>query len=295
MLTAIGYLAKTGQLSRPLFLKATMALEFGVTFGWHRPNWVEGATTPTLVLLADWLVAASGMTLDEQAWWAWKIGIQCDPAPHLGIAFANRWLARPEVPAESKTAVCWAWLSNEREFTAPPLIWRVFVAQDLGERDKVERLLRQVGIEPAWPALFELEFDAVVAAALQPMFSWPKHTRFFLLIPNFLKRLAIPALVRYGESLTDLIALFKETDDTFSREAIENGIADAIKEFHQQLSPETLRQLIEAGTAHGLAKVRKTYYNLSIQFYGDELLQHAVQDDAKSVQNWARKKLKSIS
>jgi hypothetical protein len=57
------------------------------------------------------------------------------------------------------------------------------------------------------------------------------------------------------------------------------------------LAPDILRRLVEQGIQHNKATVRKTFYALSMQFYGGELLEQALEDNAKSIRNWAGKKL----
>jgi hypothetical protein len=292
LLTALGHLAAENSLSRQQFLKGVLALEYQNLGMFHRPIWTEGATTGALVALADWLAACPDMNSEEKTWWAWKLSVKCDSMPHLGKGFATRWLDKEEISAESKLALCRAWLTDDKRFGVPPLEWSLAAALQMGNLTEAKRLIQEAGIDPRQvPLPSPEELPPAVDEEPDPFVRMLRSPQHYFLIPTYLKRLAIPAVVRFGEDLMDVIDAYWGAGDTYDADALGNGVADAIQEFHQQLAPDILRRLVEQGIQHNKATVRKTFYALSMQFYGGELLEQALEDNAKSIRNWAGKKL----
>jgi len=119
-----------------------------------------------------------------------------------------------------------------------------------------------------------------------------RNRRYFLLIPPFLKRLAIPALVRLGEDIEEVAETFWDSDRDYYRDVLNAGIADALEEFHDQIAPAKMRQWIERGINCTSAATRKRFYALSTEYYGNEYMERALEDNAKSVRSWAAKKLR---
>jgi tetratricopeptide (TPR) repeat protein len=292
LITVLGYLAANKSLPMDILLKGTLALEYGNAGLFRRPDWMEGATKQSLIALADWIADHQEMDSEEKDWWAWKLSIQCGHQAHLGRAFAKHWLDKNEISDDAKLALSRAWASDHKQFANPPLGWQLMAAQQMGDLDQMKQLLRDAGIDPEqtplptpeeMPPLIDQEEDPLI---------WMMHNpQVYFLIPKYLKRMAIPAMVRFGEDLGEVADRFWDTDD-YDEDALCNGVADAIQEFHHQLTPNELRRLVKRGLQHSKAPVRKRYYDLSVQFYGDELLRHALQDAAKSVRTWAGKKLK---
>ncbi len=88
-----------------------------------------------------------------------------------------------------------------------------------------------------------------------------------------------------------MIEQFWNDEDSYVGPTYKAGVADAIAEFHEDLQPDELRRLIERGVDDSLAQVRRPFYLLSTQFYGDEYMRRALDDNAASIRRWAAKKL----
>lgn len=297
LVSVLGYMAKENELAEPDFLKGMMALEFGSIELFRRPDWMIGVSKEALIALTDWISLAKALPEDQMLWWIWKWSMHCDNQPHLGKVLANHWLQKPEVPAGLKKELCWAWLLDEREVGSPPVEWLLMEAYMSGDEAKIEQVVQDLGIDPEQVPLpdFEELPDQQRDDMLDFLFNPSNSPYYYWLTPAYLKRLAIPALVRLGEELDDLVELFWDTDRDYYADALNSGIADALEEFHDRVPPDEFRQWIERGISYSKAGTRKRFYLLSTQFYGTEYLERALQDNAKSIRTWAGKKMKKAS
>lgn len=288
LLTLVGFLAAEGYLTPPMLVVSMMALQFSSFGFFRRAQWLEGATTEAVEALVDWLVEDEEMTDEQKLWVVWQISIRCDGAPHIGKALANRWLGKEEVAAEDKREVCWAWVTEEEDVGHAPVAWQLMEAYMAGDEERLEEVIRESGIDPAEAPLPLAEMTQETEGDEDDdIFAFLAGLRDFILMPAYLKRLAIPELVRYGEDLELVAETVWEAKGEYYGEAVNRGVADAIEEFHDRLSQETLRRLIERGINHGRATTRKPFYELSTRFFGDEYLAQALEDNAKSVRQWA--------
>lgn len=291
LFTLFGFLAQEKVLSPALFLAGLMAMEQGDLVPFHQPAWMEGVTKEAAIALANWLAAdwsaAETETADQvKLWMIWKLSVHCRDTPHLGKALANRWLEQETVPTETKLALCWGWLEDAQEVGTPPTGWQLMDAFMAGDRERMEQICEEAGFdvdelplpspEEMPPELAGDEFTEMLLAA-----------RRFVLVPPYLKRLAVPALVRLGEKLEEVVDVFWDLDDDYYVDALNQGVADAIEAFPDHLGANELRRLIERGIRHSRSGTRKRFYALSLQFYGDKYLKQAAQDRAQTVRAWA--------
>ena len=149
----------------------------------------------------------------------------------------------------------------------PPLLWAVNRALIQGKYEELERLFADAGKEMP-PEMAEIVAEAA-AAASEPepdsLEEFVAASRYLTRTPAFLMRLAIPALVRFGEDLESVVDHYWQREG-YDSAALKAGVADAIGEFADRLSPERLRALIERGITHSLAETRKTFYMLSVDY-----------------------------
>ena len=106
-----------------------------------------------------------------------------------------------------------------------------------------------------------------------------------------LLRTAVSGMVQSGDDMEMIADSVWDMDQDYYQEAIRAGVADAIASYHEQLTPEALRRLVERGVNNSKATTRKRFYGLSTQFYGTDYLQKALDDTARSVRTWAAKQL----
>ncbi len=297
LVSVLGFMAEENELAELDFLKGMMVLEFGSIELFRRSDWMNGVSKAALIALADWISSVKELPEDRLLWWIWKWSMHCDNRPHLGKGLANHWLEKPDMPAGLKKDLCWAWLLDEREVGSPPAEWLLMDAYMSGDEERIEQVMLDLGIEPEQIPLPDLEELPVQERddAFDFLFDPLDFLHNYLLTPAYLKRLAIPALVRLGEEMDNLVELFWDTDRDYYTDALNSGIADMLEEFHEQIPPDEFRQWIDRGISYSKAPTRKRFYLLSMQFYGTEYLERALQDNAKSIRTWAAKKLKKDS
>lgn len=292
LITLLGFLAAENNLPIGAFLMSMLALEYGGVGLFRQSMWTDGATQEALTALVDWIATHNEIPESEKTWWIWKLTVSCEYQPHLGKALANHWLGKPEISAESKRELCWGWLTSEQEVGTSPLAWRLMTAHRIGDLEQIKQILEEAGIDPEQaplpdpdelpPAPGEGEVGSLFDLLLGPQ---------FVIVPGFLRRLAVPALVRFGEELEGVVEAVWNEEDEYFADARNKGVADAFEEFHDRLSADTLRRLIERGIQHNRATTRKPFYALSTKFYGNEYLAQALEDNARSIRTWAAKKL----
>lgn len=290
LITILGYLAKTRNLPLPIFQMAMMAAEYGGVGMFLRSVWYFGTSREGVLDLLGWLAAHPEISQDEKLFWVWRWGFHCEFDPHLVKAAANYWLARPDVPDESKKRLCWAWLNEPDELGALPQTFRMMEAVLSGDRDALTQMLAQVEV-----TVFDLPPGLATIPTLEQEDAAQLHQMFLNfrrgLLPAPLKRIAIPALVRLGEDPQTLAEFYWDADRDFYLEAIHGGIADMLREFQGQMDTAVLRSLLEKGLGHSRATVRKSYHILAKDLFGHEYLPQALQDSTKLVRSWAMKQL----
>jgi tetratricopeptide (TPR) repeat protein len=294
LVSMLGYAASEGDLSIEEFMMAMLALEFDMARPFFRPDWMEAVTKDRLITLAEWLGSHEEMPDGQKLWWIWQLGIHCEGKAHLGKSLLEYWLDRPDVTAEAKAELCWGWLLDGQEVGQAPLLWLLTEAYLAGDQRQFQQLVEEAGIDPeTLPLPFADEPPAKETLGFP--YDALSDMRHFVLIPPFLKRGAIPGLVRYGdEGLEEIADMFWDSERDYYVDALNSGIADALEEFHESVSPERMRYWIERGINYGRAQTRKSFYMLSTRFYGTEYLEGAVNDNAKSIRTWAGKKLRAL-
>ena len=294
LITLLGFMAAEDELPGLYFYKGMLALQFGVSGTFFRPIWMEGGTKETLISLVDWLGANEEIAEEEELWWIWQLGGHSDGKPHLGKPMASHWLARPEVSDELKESLCWAWLLDDEQVGEPPVVWLLMAAIMNGDLEQIKEILENTGIDPEELPLPDLDDLPLQEDKGEFDFSleFYRQRRYFLFTPPFIKRLAIPALVRLGEDFEELAETFWDNDREYDRDALNAGIADVLEEFNDRFPPAQMRQWIERGINYSRAATRKRFYALSTEYYGNEYLERALEDNAKSIRTWAAKKLR---
>lgn len=293
LLALVAYMASQDELPYDLLQLTSVALGHGYLPSYGRVGWLEGVAREEALTLAGWIASSAEVEADEKLWWAWRLTVHSDNQPHTGKAVANYWLSCDALSPAARLALCHAWLENENEVGNPPPMWQISRALRSGEFDEVRRLFEELGQEvPADITKVIVDTDSTESrpepGSLEALLA---ESHDWVLTPAFLHRLAIPALVRLGEDLETVVERYWHLRDDYYTAAQTAGVADAIREFGERLSPERRRELIERGARHSLATVRKTFYMLGLDEYGEEYLEPALEDNAASLRRWAAKKL----
>lgn len=287
LLGLLGYLAQAEALVPEAFIMSLIALEQHNLFSFGSLEWMEGVTKEAMQSLAEWIVTTEALAEDEKLWAVWTLSVHTDYASHLGKTLADRWFNTSHVSDDLKRDLCWGWIRGDSDVGTPPAMRQIMDAYLTGDREHMVQLIEENDFDPQeMPPLPEpTELPSGMESLLE-------IRRRFVFLPAYLKRLAIPGLVRYGERLEAVVDRFWDADSDYYVDALNNGIADAIGEYSDRLSPQERRRLIERGINYRRATTRKTFYALSTEFYGDEYLQRALDDNAGSIRKWAAGKLK---
>ena len=70
-------------------------------------------------------------------------------------------------------------------------------------------------------------------------------------------------------------------------EELRYGVLDALPRFADGFSAAQKRQLLHMGLIVSKAAVRQRLYELGVAWFGDEYVQEALTDPAKSIRDWA--------
>lgn len=293
LIVLVSYLAETGYLSADIFraaMQTTNLLRY-----WIWPWQIEEA-----IQLSDWLIAQEAMPPQEKLFWLWHLSMQFDAIVHLGKKVVNHWLDHPDLANNIKKELVQGWLDSVRHLGIPPAPWRLIMAQTAGNLAEAEKALKEMGASrqeiKQVKAIIKEEASRDVLSKLfsnDPMYHFSPEFG-HLLTPNWLKRIAVLALVKLGEDAWETAVLYLDMTRDYGGEAINMGVADIIAEYADTMPPEEIRELIEKGIQIPQTTTRKTFYRLSTQFYGTELLEKTAEDNAASLRRWGAKELKKL-
>ena len=192
------------------------------------------------------------------------------------------------------------WLDSVRHLGIPPAPWRLIMAQTTGDLAEAEKALKEMGASrqeiKQVKAIIKEEASRDVLSKLfsnDPMYHFSPEFG-YLLTPNWLKRIAVLWLVKLGEDAWETAVLYLDATRDYGSEAINMGVADIIAEYAHAMPPKEIRELIEKGIQIPQTTTRKTFYRLSTEFFGTELLEKTAEDNAASIRNWGAKELKKL-
>lgn len=293
IIVLVSYLAETGYLPADIFrasMQATNLLRH-----WIWPWKIEEA-----IALSDWLIAQEAIPPQEKLFWLWHLSMQLNDDYHLGKKLVTHWLDHPGLSNDIKKELAQGWLDNARHLGTPPAPWRLLIAQTTGDLEAAEKALKEMGasrqeIKQVKQIIKEEASQDVIGRFFShdPLFNFNPEFG-YLFTPNWLLRISVLALVRLGEDAWETAVLYLDVTRDYGSEAINMGVADIIAEYADAMPPEEIRELIEKGIQIPQVSTRKTFYRLSTQFYGTELLQKTAEDNAASIRKWGAKELKKL-
>jgi hypothetical protein len=291
LVNMLAFLAREGLLVMPVFSLLLFTLDYTRRGLFTSYNWLEDLTDKSeLVDLITWLGQVDEMEEEELLWWFWRFSMMCHEVHHSwGKALAAIWKETERVTAATKKQLYRGWLEDWETAGSAPLAWQMTDAQSSGDVDSLLALYDQAGITPSQEEIdFLQEHAEEVRSVVEESFLFMRrHWTAAFYTPPYFKRLAILELARLGEPVAQLIEHYWDSEP--DSEMVNQGLADALAEFHEQLSPEALQTYIERGLNHGSLRTRRPFFELSLKLYGDKYLSQALQDEAKSIQTWAKK------
>jgi hypothetical protein len=282
----LSFLAEAGRLDMPTFQSVMQiaSLEGNIADDW------EAAEVRNI---ADWLIAREDVPEDELLWWLWYISCRCEK-PQLGRPLAQHLLDHPVLSASMKSRLAHAWLDGEDAGT-PPAPWRALEAMLAGDEEALKSLMPELDLEKLLEKLQE-QFPPEELGT--PSFGFFRtllagHLGGFVLTPAYLKRQALVGLVHLGEDPLDLCRNYLGSQRDYYANAVNQGIAEIIREYRAQIPEPALRQLVEEGLRVGAVATRKSFYQLGADLFGQDYWTRALSDNAGSVREWAAKKIES--
>jgi hypothetical protein len=295
----LSYLARFGRLEVPVFRSVMIAADFeGALFDdWQFDEVHE---------LLNWTLEGSNLPASERLWWVWYITLHCEPTA-VCRSLAETLLAHAALTPADKRALCKAWLDDSAVGT-PPAQWEAMQAMLRGDVEAFARYSAEAGmpVPEKLPSAAELEadFDTALDALLDsddgvepPLLPVAMFRRMLVgpmgivpLTPLVYRREALFALAGLGEEPLALCQRYLDSArGELHSDAINQGVADVLAAYAQQMPLDEVRTLVERGVAASSAPTRKAFYQLGSDLFGEDYAARAAADPAKLVRDWAAK------
>jgi hypothetical protein len=249
-----------------------------------RHRLLNSLTKDELFRLIDWLVLCSEMPPAQQLWWL-QTFFSIIETPQHSKAFLERLIDNEQIPVALRRELCQTLLESTAS-GEPPVEAKILQAQMLGEESAMEAvfldahsstLSMQSAQTPGLASLFGTATQMLLMGQL--LGAMPPSTR----------RRAVLALVQLGEDPLTVCQAYLSDEPHFTTEAINQGIADILLTYHQQLPETAIRELVEQGIRCSKATVRKLFFAVGYELLGEEYLNRALQNSTRSIRDWAEK------
>lgn len=247
------------------------------------------------IAVSKWVISCPDISADETIWWIWQFSTYFDGNlnPAQGKKVFQYWMDHKGLTPDAKRELCWNWLTESKDIGSKPIAWQLMEAQINGDIKGVKKLLQALGAPPADIADAIRNMEQIQAEFSGPIsdlgfvYGFPD----FILLPTWLKRSAVFQLAKLGEDPLEICGLFLDQSRDYDSESINKGVADILRHYGEQFLPDQLRALIEKGLSIPQVQTRKTFYQLSTQFYGNEYMPNTQTDNAASIRKWGKKQL----
>jgi hypothetical protein len=285
-LTALlSFLARVGVLEVPLFRTIMQIATL------ERRDLFDDWEKDEMLSLLNWMVTKANLPQSEQVWWIQHISSQCDK-PQRGKALMEHLLNHPALSVEFKRELCWAWLSKKPVGEAPAQ-WKALEAMLQGDASGVNAILSE--LSPQEQPLIQVDTENLKNLdTVQPSLGFSTTLwlggGFFLAIAPYMQRRALLGLVQLGEDPLSICETFLDSDRRYNADAINQGVADVIHEFHQSMPQKAVQKLVEKGLKIPQVNTRKSFYQLGADLFGSEYWTRAQNDNSKNIRDWAAKK-----
>ncbi len=105
--------------------------------------------------------------------------------------------------------------------------------------------------------------------------------------PNYMKRRAVFGLAQLGEDPISVCQTYLDSESGSAADAINQGVVDVIREYHQHLPQAVVQELVERGLKIRKTNTRKTFFQLGAELLGPDYLTRAQSEPSKSIRDWA--------
>ena len=130
---------------------------------------------------------------------------------------------------------------------------------------------------------------ADIGAAMTLFSIMVENNAYLSLMSNTLKRRAVLELPQLGEDPLQVCQTYLESDDGYTADAINQGVADVIRAYSPDLPREAVQALVERGIKIPKLTTRKAFFRLGADLFGPDYLTRAQADKTKSIRDWATK------
>ncbi len=283
------YLAKENLLDTGTFNLIMLTLQA------NPHNSFDDMPTAGWIDLSEWIINCPEISTDETTWWIWQLSTKFERSLSFaqGRKVVEFWMNHPQLSSAAKLELCWAWLTDSQEIGSKPITRQLMDAQMVGDVKAVKKLLKELGAEPADIADAIRNMELIQSEVADPIFDFALLSSLaeFVWLPSWLKRLAVPFLAQLEEDPLEICLTLLDQSRDYKSEGINKGVADVISDYGAQFPPDTLRALIDKGLSIPQVATRKTFYQVSTQFYGNEYMLKTQSDNAASIRKWGQKKL----
>jgi len=265
LLLPIAFLAARGVLRGAQLVQALEMLTY-------ERDVFAGLKTDDMPLLADALITQAGLSGEEVVRWLRFLLVRTQFAFDSSKALLEAALTHSGLPDSDKQALCHQLI--EERFS--PVQRPALQLKD----EQFEKLARGEIAPDDLTDLFSVASGGLVGDYLANP-----------LTPQFLMRRAIAWLPRLGADPREVVERYFGTGGQYTREAINQGVADVIAAHHSEMPAAFVRQILSQGISHPAMVVRKRFYTVGLDILGPDFIRPALKDRSKKVRRWAEKKL----
>lgn len=239
--------------------------------------------------LLDWLIVKADIPDDERLWWLWHISVHCEQ-PNVGKPLIEHLLNHSVLPVNIKRGLCWAWMDDKTP-GSPPEQWTAIEAMMQGDSSGLEKL----SAETTLPIPVDANDPESGSEPFVPSFGYIRtllasQLGVSVLTPPYFKRRALVALAQFGENPLTLARTYLGASRNFDADAVNQGVADLLREHRASLPEDATRELVEKGMSISSVPTRKAFYQLAADLFGPGCWERAAKDNAASIRKWAAEK-----
>lgn len=299
------FMAAAGQLQAGLFRSLMISAQFG---GQMYDDW----RMSEIAGLFDWLIADESMKPAERIWWLWHLCVNCEDRP-MAAKLAVWLLSHSDITAKTKKLLCKSWLSDIQA-GEPPAEWKAVQALLQGDVDTYVARAKDAGFTqltdvPSREAI-EAEYDSALDALIDgaeddtdPVEGSLQLLRnamvgplgLVVVTPPAVKHVAVLSLPELGERALDVCQRYLSEEGDYRADLINQAVAEVIRTYPLDVPDKELRSLLKRALKTGSVSTRKLFYQLGAERLGRNYFKEAKRDEAKSIRDWADKKLKAAS
>ena len=264
LLLPIAFLAARGALRGAQLAQALEMLTY-------ERDVFTGLKADDMPLLADALITQAGLS-EEAVRWLRFLLVRTQFAFDTSKALLEAALIHSGLPDPDKQALCHQLIEDRPSPVQRPALQL--------KDDQLEKLARGEITPDDLMDLFSVASGGLIGDYLADP-----------LTPQFLMRHAIAWLPRLGADPREVVERYLGAGSQYTREAINQGVADVIAAHHSEMPAAFVRQILSQGISHPAMAVRKRFYTVGLDILGPDFIRPALKDRSKKVRQWAEKKL----